>query len=201
MVLLARDTPPAAPGIKDLSIDMSQWQPLIEDRAFVSWLVKVGGDAGPPAEGCGWAPTAFLCCIAGPARSARSPFYIALPPAQAPGEHEVLRARHLTIHQVTKLEELWRSNPAASGAGGWQAAAGGIARVVPHAGCGVAWPLRCCMPTGDVLAHAVCLAPSATRQGAHPPAITRSLFFSLLSAVEELNAPGQEEEPLPVALR
>ncbi len=43
MVLLARDTPAAAPGIKDLSIDMSQWQPLIEDRAFVSWLVKVRG--------------------------------------------------------------------------------------------------------------------------------------------------------------
>lgn len=34
---------------------------------------------------------------------------------QAPGEQEVLRARHLSIHQVTKLEELWRSNPAASG--------------------------------------------------------------------------------------
>ena len=40
VVLLARDTPPAAPGIKDLSIDMSQWQPLIEDRAFVPWLVS-----------------------------------------------------------------------------------------------------------------------------------------------------------------
>ncbi len=43
VVLLARDTPPAAPGIKDLSIDMSQWQPLIEDRAFVSWLVSRKG--------------------------------------------------------------------------------------------------------------------------------------------------------------
>lgn len=54
VVLLARDTPPAAPGIKDLSIDMSQWQPLIEDRAFVSWLVRSqpgeGGGAGPPAR-------------------------------------------------------------------------------------------------------------------------------------------------------
>jgi hypothetical protein len=46
VVLLARDTPAAAPGIKDLSIDMSQWQPLIEDRAFVAWLVKVGGAVG-----------------------------------------------------------------------------------------------------------------------------------------------------------
>lgn len=42
VVLLARDTPPAAPGIRELNIDMSQWAPLIEDRAFVSWLVKVG---------------------------------------------------------------------------------------------------------------------------------------------------------------
>lgn len=91
VVLLARDTPPAAPGIKDLSIDMTQWQPLIEDRAFVSWLVKV------------------------------------------PSEQEVLRARHLTYQQVTRLEEVWRSNPTAS--------------------------------------------------------------------VEELNQPGQEEEPCPVALR
>ncbi|EFN53127.1 hypothetical protein CHLNCDRAFT_137486 [Chlorella variabilis] len=72
VVLLARDTPPAAPGIKDLNIDMTQWQPLIEDRAFVAWLVK------------------------------------------APGEHEVLRARHLSVHQVTRLEEVWRSNPGAS---------------------------------------------------------------------------------------
>jgi hypothetical protein len=42
------------------------------------------------------------------------------PPAsllQAPGSHEVLRARHMSIHQVTRLEELWRSNPTASG--GW----------------------------------------------------------------------------------
>ncbi|KAL4855832.1 Regulator of nonsense transcripts 1 [Chlorella vulgaris] len=91
VVLLARDTPAAAPGIKDLSIDMSQWQPLIEDRAFVAWLVK------------------------------------------APGEQEVLRARHLSVHQVTRLEEVWRSNPTAS--------------------------------------------------------------------VEELNQPGKEEEPCPVALR
>ncbi|KAL4437217.1 hypothetical protein ABPG75_004356 [Micractinium tetrahymenae] len=91
VVLLARDTPPAAPGIKDLAIDMSQWQPLIEDRAFVSWLVK------------------------------------------QPTEQEVLRARHLTHQQVTRLEEVWRNNPNAS--------------------------------------------------------------------VEELNQPGQEEEPCPVALR
>lgn len=52
VVLLARDTPPAAPGIKDLSIDMTQWQPLIEDRAFVSWLVGCRGSAVLPGVGC-----------------------------------------------------------------------------------------------------------------------------------------------------
>ena len=35
-----RDTPANAPGLKDLSLDLSLWQPLIEDRAFVPWLVK-----------------------------------------------------------------------------------------------------------------------------------------------------------------
>ena len=34
-----------------------------------------------------------------------------------PSEQEVLRARHLALHQVQRLEEAWRSNPAATG--GW----------------------------------------------------------------------------------
>ena len=54
MVLLARDTPPAAPGIKDLNIDMTQWQPLIEDRAFVAWLVKVKAAGVVRCGGCVW---------------------------------------------------------------------------------------------------------------------------------------------------
>lgn len=40
VVLLARDTPASAPAIKDLNVDMTQWQPLIADRAFVDWLVR-----------------------------------------------------------------------------------------------------------------------------------------------------------------
>ncbi|KAF5832475.1 RNA helicase-domain-containing protein [Dunaliella salina] len=40
VVLLARDTPANHPTIKDLNLDMSQWQPIIENRALVSWLVK-----------------------------------------------------------------------------------------------------------------------------------------------------------------
>ena len=52
VVLLARDTPPAAPGIRDLAIDMGQWQPLVEDRAFVPWLVKVRGCSMQAACAC-----------------------------------------------------------------------------------------------------------------------------------------------------
>jgi hypothetical protein len=44
VVLLARDTPPNAPAVRDLGVDMSQWQPIIEDRCFVPWLVKPPGD-------------------------------------------------------------------------------------------------------------------------------------------------------------
>jgi regulator of nonsense transcripts 1 len=40
VVLLARDTPPSAPAIKDLNVDVSQWQPLVEGRALVDWLVR-----------------------------------------------------------------------------------------------------------------------------------------------------------------
>lgn len=41
VVLLARDTPPNHPSTRDLGVDMSQWQPIIEDRQFVAWMVKV----------------------------------------------------------------------------------------------------------------------------------------------------------------
>jgi regulator of nonsense transcripts 1 len=40
VVLLSRDTQPSATAIRDLNIDLTQWQPLIEDRAFVPWLVS-----------------------------------------------------------------------------------------------------------------------------------------------------------------
>eukprot|EP00878_Enallax_costatus_P012969 GHUV01013545.1.p1 GENE.GHUV01013545.1~~GHUV01013545.1.p1 ORF type:complete len:870 (+),score=258.03 GHUV01013545.1:596-3205(+) len=40
VVLLARDTPASGPAVRDLGVDMSQWQPIIEDRQFVKWLVK-----------------------------------------------------------------------------------------------------------------------------------------------------------------
>ncbi|KXZ44312.1 hypothetical protein GPECTOR_69g405 [Gonium pectorale] len=71
VVLLARDTPPNHPTIRDLNLDLSQWQPIVEDRGLVPWLVK------------------------------------------QPGEQELLRARHLTLAQVNKLEELWKTRPTA----------------------------------------------------------------------------------------
>ncbi len=40
-MLLARDTPVNHPTIKDLDLDLTQWQPIVEERGLVSWLVKV----------------------------------------------------------------------------------------------------------------------------------------------------------------
>lgn len=40
-VLLCRDHKANDAGLKDLDIDLTCWQALIEDRAFVSWLVTV----------------------------------------------------------------------------------------------------------------------------------------------------------------
>ena len=39
VVLLTRDTPSSAAALRELNVDVTQWQPLIEDRAFISWLV------------------------------------------------------------------------------------------------------------------------------------------------------------------
>lgn len=44
VVLLARDTPVNHPTIKDLNLDLTQWQPIVEERALVSWLVKIPGE-------------------------------------------------------------------------------------------------------------------------------------------------------------
>eukprot|EP00775_Hariotina_reticulata_P013312 gene13312-13441_t len=44
VVLLARDTAANSPAVRDLGVDMSQWQPIIEDRQFVKWMVKIPND-------------------------------------------------------------------------------------------------------------------------------------------------------------
>mmetsp|Transcript_13940 Transcript_13940/g.28550 ORF Transcript_13940/g.28550 Transcript_13940/m.28550 type:complete len:978 (-) Transcript_13940:1621-4554(-) len=41
VVLLCREPCLHASGLKDMNWDLDQWQPLIEDRSFLSWLVKV----------------------------------------------------------------------------------------------------------------------------------------------------------------
>lgn len=40
VVLLSREVQPSHPAIKDLDLDLSLWQPIIEERAFVPWLVR-----------------------------------------------------------------------------------------------------------------------------------------------------------------
>ena len=53
VVLLGRDTQPNAPGIRDLNLDLSTWQPLIGE----DWLVQGKrcakmGSANCPFGGC-----------------------------------------------------------------------------------------------------------------------------------------------------
>lgn len=41
VVLLCREPCLSMGALKDMDWDLSQWMPLIEDRAFLPWLVKV----------------------------------------------------------------------------------------------------------------------------------------------------------------
>jgi regulator of nonsense transcripts 1 len=41
VVLLCREPCMAMGALKDMDWDLSQWMPLIEDRAFLPWLIKV----------------------------------------------------------------------------------------------------------------------------------------------------------------
>ena len=45
VVLLCRQPCASQPSSKDMSWDISKWQPLIEDRSFLSWLVSLPSDA------------------------------------------------------------------------------------------------------------------------------------------------------------
>ncbi|KAH0532789.1 hypothetical protein TsFJ059_001428 [Trichoderma semiorbis] len=72
VVLLCRQPCAAANSNKDMNWDTSRWEPLIEERAFLPWLVN--------------------------------------PPSDA----EQLRARHLTMNTIAKLEEMWKQEPDAT---------------------------------------------------------------------------------------
>lgn len=41
VVLLCRQPCASQSSLKDINWDSSQWQPLIQDRCFLSWLVKI----------------------------------------------------------------------------------------------------------------------------------------------------------------
>jgi regulator of nonsense transcripts 1 len=41
VVLLCREPCANSSGLKDMNWDLSQWQPLIDDRCFLPWLVKI----------------------------------------------------------------------------------------------------------------------------------------------------------------
>lgn len=81
--------------------DLSQWCPLIDDRCFLQWLVKV---LGYPFlfllmvlyEFCS-PPVSITCCL-----------------LQVPSEQEQLRARQISAQQINKIEELWKTNPDAT---------------------------------------------------------------------------------------
>jgi len=45
VVLLCRDPCANSSGLKDMNWDLTQWLPLIEDRCFLSWLVKSPSEA------------------------------------------------------------------------------------------------------------------------------------------------------------
>ncbi|WRT70767.1 uncharacterized protein IL334_007766 [Kwoniella shivajii] len=71
VVLLCRQPCAALTNSRDINWDTSQWSAIIDDRQFLSWLVKI------------------------------------------PSEAEQLRARQISLAQISKLEELWRDNPEA----------------------------------------------------------------------------------------
>ena len=71
VVLLCRVCVETVPALKDMDWELSQWHPLIQDRKFLPWLIKV------------------------------------------PSDKLLLKARDVSQNQMTKLEELWKTEPEA----------------------------------------------------------------------------------------
>jgi regulator of nonsense transcripts 1 len=69
VVLLCRVCVETVPELKDMDWELGQWHPLVQDRKFLPWLIKV------------------------------------------PSDKLLLRARDLTQDQISKLEELWKTEP------------------------------------------------------------------------------------------
>eukprot|EP00934_Nitzschia_sp_Nitz4_P000182 Nitzschia sp. Nitz4//scaffold53_size117307//33744//36839//NITZ4_003763-RA/size117307-processed-gene-0.7-mRNA-1//1//CDS//3329554184//182//frame0 len=71
VVLLCRVCVETVPALKDMDWELAQWHPLIQDRKFLPWLIKV------------------------------------------PSDKLLLRAREISQGQMTKMEELWKTDPSA----------------------------------------------------------------------------------------
>lgn len=71
VVLLCRICVETVPALKDMDWELSQWHPLIQDRKFLPWLIKV------------------------------------------PSDKVIVRARDVSAAQMTRLEELWKTEPEA----------------------------------------------------------------------------------------
>ena len=86
VVLLCR-TPCAAQAKKEKDKwEASEWAPIINDRAFLSWIVK-GSPFTPHTK-----------------------YYLKL----VPHDEEQARARQISAQQMNKLEELWKESPDAT---------------------------------------------------------------------------------------
>lgn len=147
VVLLARDTSPNAPAVKELNIDMSQ-----VSRWLVRWCLGVGGShvhveqlvvgISTPYKlllyhllmelfsWLQWQPPIRRGLLMTPTFNSAPPILFLFSCLQwqpliedrafvewlvkKPSDTEVQRARHISMAQITSLEELWRSNPTAS---------------------------------------------------------------------------------------
>jgi regulator of nonsense transcripts 1 len=90
--------------------DLSQWLPLIDDRCFLQWLVKVcSRNLLSPLQ------SHFLnfSCIYIKLGSFEILHLFAVWLSQVPSEQEQLRARQISAQQINKVEELWKANPEA----------------------------------------------------------------------------------------
>jgi regulator of nonsense transcripts 1 len=72
VVLLCRVCVETVPALKDMDWELAQWHPLIQDRKFLPWLIKL------------------------------------------PSDKLLLRGRDISQGQMTKLEELWKTEPEAN---------------------------------------------------------------------------------------
>lgn len=86
--------------MKDMNWDLSQWCPLIDDRCFLQWLVKVSFSHFSKRD-----ETYQIYYLES---------LLTLCTSQVPSEQEQLRARQISAQQINKIEELWKSNPDAS---------------------------------------------------------------------------------------